>query len=68
MGKGVRIQRGRSFSMAIEFRENEVFEVAPGVWIRNMVDNAAWADLGNGVAVIDSLEDTQEMEKAIPAR
>jgi len=53
--------------MATEFRENEVFEVGPGVWIRNMVDNAAWADLGNGVAVIDSLEDTAEMEMAIPA-
>lgn len=53
--------------MAIEFREDEVFEVGPGVWIRNMVDNAAWADLGSGVAVIDSLEDTETMEKQIPA-
>lgn len=53
--------------MSIQFRENEVFEVGPGVWIRNMVDNAAWADLGDGVAVIDSLEDTQSMERQIPA-
>jgi glyoxylase-like metal-dependent hydrolase (beta-lactamase superfamily II) len=53
--------------MAIVFRENEVFEVGPKVWIRNMVDNAAWADLGDGVAVIDSLEDTATMERQIPA-
>lgn len=54
--------------MPIEFRENEVFEVGPGVWIRNMVDNAAWADLGDGVAVIDSLDpaDDGPMEKQIP--
>lgn len=54
--------------MAIQFRENEVFEVGPGVWIRNMVDNAAWADLGNGVAVIDSLDpnDDAPMETQIP--
>ncbi|MCC2660342.1 MAG: fold metallo-hydrolase [Arthrobacter sp.] len=55
--------------MSIEFRENEVFEVGPGVWIRNMVDNAAWADLGNGVAIIDSLDaaDDGPMEQQIPA-
>lgn len=55
--------------MAIEFRENEVFEVAPGVWLRNMVDNSAWADLGDGVAVIDSLDpvDDAPMETQIPA-
>ena len=55
--------------MPIEFRENEVFEVGPGVWIRNMVDNAAWADLGNGVAIIDSLDaaDDGPMEQQIPA-
>jgi glyoxylase-like metal-dependent hydrolase (beta-lactamase superfamily II) len=55
--------------MAIEFRENEVFEVGPGVWIRNMVDNAAWADLGNGVAIIDSLDaaDDGPMEQQVPA-
>ncbi len=54
--------------MAIEFRENEVFEVGPGVWIRNMVDNAAWADLGDSVAVIDSLDpaDDGPMEQQIP--
>jgi glyoxylase-like metal-dependent hydrolase (beta-lactamase superfamily II) len=45
-----------------------VFEVGPGVWIRNMVDNAAWADLGDGVAIIDSLDpaDDGPMEKQIP--
>lgn len=53
--------------MTIEFRENSVFEVAPYVWIRNMVDNACWADLGDGAAVIDSLEDTATMEAQIPA-
>lgn len=55
--------------MAIEFRENEVFEVGPGVWIRNMVDNAVWADLGDGVAIIDSLDaaDDGPMEQQIPA-
>lgn len=54
--------------MAIEFRENEVFEVGPGVWIRNMVDNAAWADLGDGVAIIDSLDpaDDGPMETQVP--
>jgi cyclase len=54
--------------MAIEFRENEVFEVGPGVWLRNMVDNCAWADLGDGVAVIDALDpaDDAPMEQQIP--
>src|SRR5689334_1830259 len=54
--------------MAIEFRENEVFEVGPGVWIRNMVDNAAWADLGSGAVVIDALDpaDDGPMEQQIP--
>jgi len=54
--------------MATQFRENEVFEVGPGVWIRNMVDNAAWADLGSGVAVIDALDpnDDGPMETQIP--
>lgn len=41
----------------MEFRENEVFEVAPGVFIRNAVDNCVWADLGSGVVVVDTLED-----------
>ena len=53
--------------MAIVFRNDEVFEVGPQVWIRNMVDNAAWADLGDGAVVIDSLEDTESMETQIPA-
>jgi cyclase len=54
--------------MAIQFRENEVFEVGPGVWIRNMVDNASWVDLGDGVAVIDSLDpgDDAPMEQQVP--
>jgi len=54
--------------MSIEFRENEVLEVGPGVWVRNMVDNAAWADLGDAVAVIDSLDpaDDGPMEQQIP--
>ena len=54
--------------MAIVFRENEVFEVGPGVWLRNMVDNASWVDLGDGVAVIDSLDpaDDGPMETQIP--
>src|SRR5687767_7671478 len=54
--------------MAIQFRENEVFEVGPKVWIRNMVDNAAWVDLGDGVAVIDALDpvDDKAMETQIP--
>jgi glyoxylase-like metal-dependent hydrolase (beta-lactamase superfamily II) len=41
----------------MEFVEDRVFEVAPGVFIRNAVDNCVWADLGNGVATIDALED-----------
>lgn len=54
--------------MAIEFRENEVFEVGPGVWIRNMVDNASWADLGDSAVVFDSLDpaDDGPMEEQIP--
>ncbi len=54
--------------MLIDFRENEVFEVGPGVWIRNMVDNAAWADLGSGVVIIDGLDpaDDAPMEQQIP--
>jgi cyclase len=55
--------------MGIVFRENEVFEVGPGVWLRNMVDNAAWADLGDAAVVIDSLDpaDDAPMEQQIPA-
>src|SRR5712692_6608730 len=41
----------------MEFVENRVFEAAPGVFVRNAVDNCAWVDLGSGVAVIDALED-----------
>src|SRR5262249_20801590 len=46
---------GRGATM--EFVENRVFEVAPGVFIRNAVDNCVWADLGDGVVTIDALED-----------
>lgn len=41
----------------MEFVENRVFEIGPGVWIRNAVDNSVWADLGDGAVVIDGLED-----------
>lgn len=34
-----------------------ILKIAPGVWIRNAVDNCLWADLGNGVVVVDALED-----------
>jgi cyclase len=43
----------------MEFIENRVFEAAPGVFVRNAVDNCAWVDLGSGVATIDALEDPQ---------
>jgi glyoxylase-like metal-dependent hydrolase (beta-lactamase superfamily II) len=54
--------------MSIEFRENEVFEVGPGVWLRNMVDNASWADLGDFAVVFDSLDpaDDGPMEEQVP--
>jgi glyoxylase-like metal-dependent hydrolase (beta-lactamase superfamily II) len=54
--------------MSVQFRENEVFEVGPGVWVRNMVDNACWADLGNDAVVIDALDpnDDAPMEQQIP--
>jgi cyclase len=41
----------------VEFKENQVFAVGPGVFVREAVDNCAWADLGDGVVVIDALED-----------
>jgi cyclase len=41
----------------MEFVENRVFEAAPGVFVRNAVDNCAWVDLGSGVATIDALEE-----------
>lgn len=41
----------------VEFKENQVYAVGPGVFIREAVDNCAWADLGDGVVVIDALED-----------
>jgi len=39
------------------FVENEVVDLGNGVWIRVAVDNISWCDLGDGVAVIDALED-----------
>jgi glyoxylase-like metal-dependent hydrolase (beta-lactamase superfamily II) len=41
----------------MEFVPDRVFEVGPGVFIRNAVDNCVWADLGDGVVTIDALED-----------
>lgn len=46
----------------MEFIENEVKEVGPGVWIRVAIDNIAWADLGDGAAVIDALEDATQAD------
>lgn len=46
----------------MEFKENEVKEVGPGVWIREAVDNISWANLGNGAAVIDALEDSNQAD------
>jgi glyoxylase-like metal-dependent hydrolase (beta-lactamase superfamily II) len=49
------------------FVENEVREVGQGVWVRVAVDNIAWVDLGrtsvgDGVAVIDALEDPTQAD------
>lgn len=41
----------------MEFVEGEIRELGPGVFIREAVDNCVWADLGDGVVVIDALED-----------
>jgi cyclase len=41
----------------MKFEENKILELGPGVYIRNAVDNAAWADLGDGAVEIDALED-----------
>lgn len=41
----------------MSFEENKILEVGPGVFVRNAVDNAAWADLGDGAVEIDALED-----------
>lgn len=43
----------------MEFVEGEVREVGPGVFVRQAVDNCAWADLGDGVVVIDTQEETK---------
>jgi len=41
----------------IRFRENEIYSLGPGLFIREAVDNSVWADLGDGAVVIDGLED-----------
>lgn len=41
----------------MRFEENKILELGDGVYIRNAVDNAAWADLGDGAVEIDALED-----------
>lgn len=47
----------------MEFIENEIKEVGPGFWIRVAVDNISWYDLGDGAAVIDSLEDPTQADE-----
>jgi cyclase len=46
----------------VEWIENELTEAGPGVWMRVAVDNIAWANLGNGAAVIDALEDPTQAD------
>jgi Zn-dependent hydrolases, including glyoxylases len=46
----------------VEFKENEIIEVGPGVWLRVAIDNISWADLGTGAAVIDALEDPTQAD------
>lgn len=46
----------------VEWIENEVIEAGPGVWMRVAIDNIAWADMGNGAAVIDALEDPTQAD------
>lgn len=45
-----------------EWIENEVKEIANGVWIRVAIDNIAWCDLGSGAAVIDALEEPAQAD------
>lgn len=46
----------------MQFVENEVKEVGPGVWIRVAVDNISWCNLGDAAAVIDALEDPEQAD------
>jgi len=46
----------------MQFKENEVIEVGPGVWVRVAIDNISWCDLGEGAAVIDALEDDTQAD------
>ncbi len=45
-----------------QWNENEVKELAGGVWMRVAVDNIAWYDLGRGAAVIDALEEPDQAD------
>ncbi len=46
----------------MEWVENEVKEVGPGVWMRVAIDNISWCDLGDSAAVIDALEDPAQAD------
>src|SRR4028118_1503142 len=46
----------------MQFIENEIKEVGPGVWIRVAVYNISWCNLGNGAAVIDALEEPEQAD------
>ncbi len=46
----------------MQFIENEVKEIGPGVWIRVAVDNISWCDLGAFAVVIDALEDPTQAD------
>jgi glyoxylase-like metal-dependent hydrolase (beta-lactamase superfamily II) len=46
----------------MQFVENEVKEVGPGVWIRVAVDNISWCNMGDAGAVIDALEDPTQAD------
>jgi glyoxylase-like metal-dependent hydrolase (beta-lactamase superfamily II) len=41
----------------------EVREIAPGVYVRVAVDNTAWIDLGDDLAVVDTLEQPELEEE-----
>lgn len=46
----------------MQFVENEVKEIGPGVWIRVAVDNISWCELGDGAVVFDALEDPEQAD------
>lgn len=41
----------------MEFEEGKIRPLAAGVFLRSAVDNSLWADLGDGVVVVDGLEE-----------